>query len=117
VRDQQLVPVVVAGHAEVFDSGLQGRCVFVALVVGHAIEPGKPAARVSVTLSSGRHRRSVRYKVAVVSRHLSEMACDDVGGLGRPSRRAVVDRRQRHRTQPPTQPVRLLATKLRKASV
>jgi hypothetical protein len=101
----------------VFDSGLEGRCVFVALVVWHAIEPGKPPAPVSVTLSGGGHRCSVCGKVAGVSRHLWEMAGDDVGGLGRPGQRAVVDRRERHGTQPPAQPVRLLATELRKASV
>jgi hypothetical protein len=45
------------------------------------------------------------------------MAGDDVGGLRRPGQRAVVDGRERHLTEPPTQPVCLLATELRKTSI
>jgi hypothetical protein len=117
VRDQQFVPAVVAGDAEVLDSGLQGRRIFVALVDGYAIEPGKPPVRVSITLSGGGHRRAVRNEVAGVSRHLWEMTGDDVGRLGRPGQWAVVDRRERYRTQPVAQSVRLLASELREASV
>jgi hypothetical protein len=45
------------------------------------------------------------------------MAGDDAGHLGRPGRRAVVDRRERHRPQPSAQPVRLVAAELRRAAV
>ena len=81
----------------------------VALVVGNAVEPGKPLLRVSVALPGGGHRRSIRHEVAAVSWHPREMAGDDVSGLGRPDQRAVVDGRERYRTQPPAQPVGLLA--------
>jgi hypothetical protein len=45
------------------------------------------------------------------------MAGDDVGGLGRPSQRAVVDRRERHSVEPSAQSRRLLASAWRKNSV
>ena len=50
-------------------------------------------------------------------RHLWEMAGDNIGRLGRPGRRAVMEGREGHRAQPPAQPVRLLAAESRKASV
>jgi hypothetical protein len=52
-----------------------------------------------------------------MSRYLREMAGDDIGRLRGPGQRAVVDRRERHRAQPPAQPLRLLAAELRKATV
>ena len=52
-----------------------------------------------------------------MSRHLREMTGDDVGGLGRAGQRAVVDSRERHRTEPSSQPVCLPVTALRKTSV
>ncbi len=76
-----------------------------------------PPSWVSATFRGGWHRRSVCYEVAVVSWHLWEMAGDNVGGLGRPGQWAVVDGRERHRTEPSTQPVCLLAAELRENSV
>src|ERR1700727_2843217 len=113
VRDQQFVPVVVACDAEVPDGGLQGCRVLVTLVIRYAIEPGMPAARVAVTLSGGRYRRPVRYQVAGMSRHLREIAGDDIGRLRRPRQRTVVDCRERDLAQPSAEPVCLLATDLR----
>jgi len=112
VCDQQLVPVVRSRDTEVFNSGPQRNGILIALVLGHAVEPGKPSVRSLTPLPGGGHWCSIRREYAVVSRHPREIAGDDIGRLGRPGQRAVVDGREWHRTQPPTQPVRLLAAEL-----
>lgn len=59
VRDQPLMPVVVAGDTKVLGCGLQGGGVFVALVVGHAVKPAKHSARILATLFGRWHRCSI----------------------------------------------------------